>query len=127
VIEFVLDSSAVLAELHREPGGAFVEAARPTACMSSVNYSEVLVKLIDEGVPPHQAEEILEHLHLVIVDADKHRSLMAGLLREKTRRRGISLGDRFCLQLAQELQLPVLTTDRRWKTLDLGVEVTLIR
>jgi PIN domain nuclease of toxin-antitoxin system len=31
------------------------------------------------------------------------------------------------LQLDRELSLPVLTTDRRWKTLDLGLEVTLIR
>jgi PIN domain nuclease of toxin-antitoxin system len=37
------------------------------------------------------------------------------------------MADAFCLALAKDRGWPVLTTDRVWKTLDLGVEVTLIR
>jgi ribonuclease VapC len=127
VVEFVLDASAVLAELHREPGAETVKAARRSACISAVNYAEVITKLIDDGVPPGEAEVILERLHCDIVDADKYRSAIVGAMHEKTRRRGVSLADRYCLQLAQELRRPLLTTDRDLRTLDLGVEVTLIR
>jgi len=127
VIEFVLDSSAILAELHGEPGADTVRSVLPTACVSVVNYAEVITKLIDEGLPFSRAEDLFERLYCEVVDADKHRGALAGAMHEETRRTGVSLGDRFCLQLARELKLPALTTDRRWKTLDLGVEVTLIR
>jgi PIN domain nuclease of toxin-antitoxin system len=48
-------------------------------------------------------------------------------MHEKTRRTGVSMGDRFCLALAQETGARALTADRRWKDLDLGVTITLIR
>lgn len=127
MIEFVLDSSAILARLHGEPGGEIVRAALPKACISSVNFAEVITKLIEEGLPFGQATDLFDRLYCEVVDADKHRSALAGALHEQTRRAGISLGDRFCLQLAQELGVPALTTDQRWATLDIGVEVTLIR
>jgi PIN domain nuclease of toxin-antitoxin system len=53
--------------------------------------------------------------------------MAAGLLASKTRRRNISLADRACLSLAMELGMPVLTGDRAWRDLDLGVEVRLFR
>jgi len=127
MIEFVLDSSAVLADLHGEPGGETVASTYPVACMSAVNYAEILTKLIDEGVPSAQAEDMLEQLRCQVLDADQHRSALVGLLHAHTRRKGISIGDRYCLQLARELRLPVFTTDRQWSELDLGVDVRLIR
>ena len=127
MIEAVLDSSAILAELHDEPGADAVRAAMPTACISVVNYAEVITKLIDEGLPFNQAEDFFERLFCEVIDADKHRGASVGAMHEVTRRTGVSIGDRFCLQLARELNVPVLTTDRLWKSLDLGVEVMLIR
>jgi ribonuclease VapC len=43
------------------------------------------------------------------------------------RQRGLSLGDRACLALAESLRQPVLTTDRAWRGLSVGVEIRLIR
>jgi len=127
VIEAVLDSSAILALVLLEPGADAVRATLPNACISAVNYAEVITKLIDEGLPFSQAQTFFERLYCPVIDVDEDRAALAGEMHEKTRRTGVSLGDRFCLQLAQELRVPALTTDRRWKTLDLGVEVTLIR
>ena len=123
----MLDASAILAELFREPGCEQVAAARPTAAISAVNYSEVIARLIDEGLSPLEAEDAAEQLRCEVFEADKHRSAIAALLHDKTRRKGVSLGDRYCLQLAQELHVPVLTADRRWAALGLDVEVVLIR
>jgi ribonuclease VapC len=39
----------------------------------------------------------------------------------------LSLGDTVCIAMGRLLDLPVLTTDRIWTELDLGVEVRLIR
>jgi ribonuclease VapC len=125
--EYVLDSSAILASLHGEPGGEVARAAMPGSLVSAVNYAEVITKLIEKGANPSEAEGIAGRLPCVLVEIDRDRAARAGLLHAATRRTGVSLGDRFCLALGQELGLPVLTGDRRWKTLGLDVEVTLIR
>jgi PIN domain nuclease of toxin-antitoxin system len=50
-----------------------------------------------------------------------------GFLRPATSEYGLSLGDRACLALGQQLGQPVLTADRMWKTLKLDVEIRMIR
>jgi PIN domain nuclease of toxin-antitoxin system len=125
--EYVLDSSAILADLHGEPGGDITRAAMRGSVVSAVNYAEVVTKLIEKGASPPEAEEIAGQLDCAVIEIDQARAVRAGLLHASTRRTGVSLGDRFCLALGQELGWPVLTGDRRWKTLGLDVEVTLIR
>jgi PIN domain nuclease of toxin-antitoxin system len=127
LIEFVLDSSALLARIYREPGGDRVRTLLSRACMSAVNYAEVLSKLVEDGMPFSEADHLLDRLGFQILEADKHRSAMAGALQERTKRTAVSLGDRYCLQLAMELSVPALTTDRRWASLGLDVKVELIR
>ncbi|HZZ86763.1 MAG TPA: type II toxin-antitoxin system VapC family toxin [Caulobacteraceae bacterium] len=125
--EVVLDSSAVLADLRGEPGAEVVRAAPPTSYLSAVNLAEIITKLIETGTPPDVAGQIAEELGYEVMVADQARAAAAGKLHAKTRRTGVSLGDRFCLALALELGVPALTGDRRWKALDLAVEITLIR
>jgi PIN domain nuclease of toxin-antitoxin system len=49
------------------------------------------------------------------------------MMRQVSRRAGLSFGDRACLALALIHGLPVLTADRAWAKVDVGVEVRLIR
>jgi ribonuclease VapC len=123
----VLDSSALLAELWEEPGGDLVRALPPGTLISAINFAEVVTKLIDRGVSSEDARALAESTRHHVVDADRDQAMRAGLRRETTRRSGLSLGDRFCLALAEASGSPVLTADRAWKDLDLGVEITLIR
>ena len=85
------------------------------------------LKLVDAGLPFAEAENVIDRLNCEVIEADKSRSALVGSVQDVTRRTGVSLGDRFCLQLGREPGVPVLTTDRRWKDLDLGVEVVVIR
>ena len=124
---FVLDSSAVLASLFGEPGGDDVDVAIEESLLSAANYAEIITKLIDKGVSPQDASDATSQLRCEVATVDEERAAAAGVLHARTRGKGVSLGDRFCLALAQELGLPALTADRRWKDLDLDVEVTLIR
>jgi PIN domain nuclease of toxin-antitoxin system len=125
--ECVLDASAILADLHGEPGGAVARAAMRGSVMSAVNLSEVITKLIDHGLTAGQASSLSDQISSEVLDADRRRAGAAGALHAETRRTGVSLGDRFCLALAKELNLPALTADRRWKDLGLDIDIQLIR
>ena len=125
--EAVLDASALIALLHREPGGEMVAAVLDNAVMSSVNLTEVITKMIDKGVPPDQARQVTLASNVVTVAFDEELAITAGLMRDPTRSRGLSLGDRACLALAQRMNVPALTADRNWLAVDVGVDVRLIR
>jgi ribonuclease VapC len=125
--EAVLDSSALLALIYAEPGADVVRAALPQAVISAVNYAEVATKLLEMGFSEAQMQDFLWRSSCEVMDATAGQAIQAGLLRASTRHRGLSLGDRFCLALARDLDLPVLTADQAWRDLDLGVEITLIR
>ena len=122
-----MDASAILADLHGEPGGEMVRASVRESVISAVNLAEVITKLIDRGMTAEQASSLTDQLGCEVLDADRQRASAVGALHARTRRTGVSLGDRFCLALAEELNLPALTGDRRWKELALGIEVQLIR
>jgi len=64
---------------------------------------------------------------LLLWPLDEAMAVEVAKLGEKTRWSGLSLGGRACIALGRHLRLPVLTGDRVWKTLRLGVQVQLIR
>ncbi len=125
--EIVLDASALLALLNREPGHEEVARTIPQAIVSTVNLSEVVAKLVESGMPGEAIHEALDGLALEVHAFERNLAYEAGLLRTATRSRGLSLGDRACLALGRRLNLPVLTTDRAWEGLEVGVEVRLAR
>ena len=123
----VADASAILAMLDREPGHQRIEAALPATVMSTVNLAEIVTSLINKGIPAADARRTTESLEIETVPLDRELALAAGVLRKVTRSHGLSLGDRACLALGRHLALPVLTADRTWADLDVGIEIQLIR
>ena len=123
----VLDASAVLAVLQGEPGAEPVEAVLGEAVISAVNHAEVVGKLYDRDVPAAAVETLLASLALVIEPFDADQALEAGALRRATRTLGLSLGDRACLALARVRGASVITLDRAWRSLNVGVTVTCVR
>lgn len=123
----VLDASAVLAVIHEEPGVDVVTALLADAIMSTVNYGEVISKLVERGVAGDLAVSAVEKLGIQVIDLDISLARRAGLLRANTLSFGLSLADRICLALAEREGVPAITADRKWARLDLGIEVRLIR
>ncbi len=125
----VLDASAVLCLLFLEKGAEKVEARLGDASMSTVNYTEVLTKLIDRGLGADEAIQDLSDLDLDIMPVDQTVADEAARLRIVSKEVGLSLGDRVCLALGKSLGVPVLTTDRAWKEIAKasGVKIELVR
>lgn len=127
----VLDASALLTYFFGEPGAEEVEKRLPGSVIHTVNYAEVLSKLAERGVSPESAEQQLQATGLAQVirvdPGDPSDALEVARLRPLTRPHGLSLGDRYCLALAQRLHLPVATTDRAWSALNLGLTIEILR
>lgn len=64
----------------------------------------------------------LEIVALTVADA-----VEIARLHVRTRALGLSLGDRACLALGLRLDAPVITADRSWAGLRLGIRVKTIR
>ncbi len=125
---YVLDASALLALLKQEDGSEQVaEFITERAVINSVNLSEVIAKLSEAGMPEDAIHETLDMLTLMTVDFDMALAYEAGLLRPLTKQAGLSLGDRACLALAKQLNLPAITTDRVWENLSLDITIQVIR
>ena len=102
VSRYVLDASALRALLNQEPGAAQIASALTagTAVISTVNFSEVVAKLRDAGMPEGTGRDVLEPRGLEQVTFDSEQAYRAGFLRPRTRAAGLGLGDRACLALA---------------------------
>lgn len=124
----VLDASAVLALLKREPGHERVAAlmAGGDCIICAVNWAETASQLADSGQPLPAVKATLAALSPTVIPFDAARAAECGLLRPATRHLGLSLGDRACLALARLSKGTAVTADRPWlelaKPLGIGIE-----
>jgi ribonuclease VapC len=88
--------------------------------------SEVFRRLLHNNVVVVGLRADIESLGLEIAPFTVDDAEQAAGLGPPTRH-VLSLGDRACLALAHRLDLPVLTADRSWLRLGLGVDVEPIR
>lgn len=122
-----IDASALLALLFAEPGAEVVaDAIAEGATVSAVNLSEVATVLVRQERDP---EKVLGPVReqLAIEPFGSADALAAAALYPKTAGKGLSLGDRACLALAQRLDAPALTAEHAWAELDLNIDVQLVR
>jgi len=125
--QVVLDASALLAALRDEPGGADVEARLEQSSLSSVNLAEVMQRSVAHGLATEGLTADLEALGVDIFPFTAEDAEASAKLWPATHGLGLSLGDRACLALALRLGLPVVTADRVWAELRVGVDIRVIR
>jgi ribonuclease VapC len=126
--KIVLDASAMLALLKNEPGAEKVEAILGKVVMSSINIAEVAGMLLDSKMSKQECMDLLKPLISTIVDFDFQQALIVAELKQMTKNKGLSLGDRACIAVGLSLNLPVYTADKVWCDLPIqDLEIKLIR
>lgn len=123
----VLDASAVLAVLFEEEGAAVVARHLIGGCVSAVNHSEVLARAARRCDSTEMASRQVDRLRLTVVPFDAEQAVVTASLVPAGRPLGLSLADRACLALGLVRGRAVLTADRAWAGLDIGVAVEVIR
>lgn len=125
--ELLLDASVVLLVVFNEPGAKKLRNRALGAAISSVNLAEVAAKITERAGPETLVRSEIDDLDLQVIDFDSELALASGLLRPETRAQGLSLGDRACLATGQLTGATVLTADRNWKSINVGVEIEFVR
>lgn len=123
----VIDSSVVLAALLGEPGGEVLDHPGELFHLSMVNLAEVYTKVVENGGAIADVDAFMKPLAIRIRAFRENQAADIGRLRPLTRHRGLSLGDRACLALGRQTDLPILTADTKWIGLDLGIDIRLVR
>jgi PIN domain nuclease of toxin-antitoxin system len=122
-----LDASALLAFLLREPGHERVRGLLGEACMSTVNFAEVLGRFAREGQDIVPIAERILRAPIELVPFSTGQAAVAVALVGDTRAQDLSLGDRACLALARERGIRAVTADSAWRRLRLQIEIETIR
>ena len=123
----VLDASALIALVHREPGWEVVQAVLGHSVVCAIHLTEAMGKLIRKGGEPRRVERYLRALPMPIRPWDAALAWESLDMAPLAWTHGISLGDRACLALARHLDAVAMTSDTAWANLNLKVRVVLFR
>ncbi len=124
----VLDASAVLAVLGGERGASEVVERSAGGIVSTVNLAEVLQKAAHNGVAAHTVNTLIGQAEWGVVPFDDQMALAAADLWLLTKHKGLSLGDRSCLALAQAVSGVALTLDTGWAGLEIeGASIHIVQ
>ena len=130
---YVLDASALLCYSQRELGWERVrDALLRGATIGAANWAEVLSWHVLRSSDPQAVALELSNQGLLgqllhVYPLDDALARETARLHRLTRSAGLSLADRSCLALGRHLRRPVLTTDRAWRKLHLGVKIEVLR
>ena len=118
--------------VHSERGAESVADALRDSVMSTVNWAEVVSRVRGDATNGGGGGASALRLELCALgfrleEFSAEQADLAGELRRSTREFGLSLGDRACLALALVRSERVLTADRVWRRLSLGVDIEVIR
>ena len=113
----LVDTSALVALLKKEPGHEIVSNIIASSAVSSVNLSELIAVLNRLGVSENDIDEIITDLVPEIIPFCENISIKTGKLSTLTQGYGLSLGDRACLATGDYYQMNIYTADKIWAEL----------
>lgn len=124
--KFLLDTSAIIALLKKEPGYETIANIIASSAISSVNLSELVAVLARGGVSEQDIDQIITDLIPEIIPFCENISIKSGKLAKLTEKYGLSLGDRACLSTAEYYNMNIYTADKIWAELSQLVAANII-
>lgn len=122
----VLDASAVVALLFNEPGADRVaDLIAVGAAVSTVNLAEVATVLVRNGRDVKLLDSMRSQVTVEPFTGDD--AIATAALYPRVAPRGLSLGDRACLVLAERLTAPAVIAERIWTELSVETSIEFIR
>lgn len=123
----ILDTSALIALIHREPGWETVQAVLDHSAVCAIHLTEAITKLTRKGGEPRLVERYLRALPMPILPWDEELAWESRDLAPLAWTHGLSLADRACLTIARHHGAIAMTSDTEWESLKLDVRVELFR
>lgn len=94
--------------------------------LTTVNLIEVREKFARRTGSAQPVSALPADLEIAVIPFLEHHAVIAADLKGRVGKQD-SLADRVCLALAIDRGLPVVTADRKWAELDLGIDIRMIR
>ena len=123
----VLDTSALIALLHRETGWETVQGVLDHSAICAIHLTEAITKLRRKGGEPRLVERYLRGLPMPVLPWSEELAWESRDMAPLAWTHGISLADRACLAMARHLDAVAMTSDTEWANLKLDVRVVLFR
>jgi PIN domain nuclease of toxin-antitoxin system len=126
--KIVFDSSALIMLFAKEKGFELIRQHMKNAIISSVNIAEVYKYCIEvQNLTEDDCRNLIKLSGIKIIEFCEEQALITAKIIKKTKQYGLSLGDRACIALAMLKKHPVLTCDKIWQKVDLGIEFLMAR
>ena len=125
--KYIIDTSAFIMAIYQENVDVDFKKYFDNSMMHHINVSEAISVLIRDGMPIEVAKEVIESTISETISTNFKEAVIAAEIRVKNKMFGISTGDSFCLAAAKLYGVPIVTADRVWQKLQLGVEIICIR
>ena len=126
--KIVFDSSALIMLFAKEKGYEIIKQHMKNAIISSVNIAEVYKYCIEvQNLTEDDCRSLIKLSGIKIIEFCEEQALITAKIIKKTKPYGLSLGDRACIALAMLKKHPVLTCDKIWQKVDLGIEFLMAR
>jgi ribonuclease VapC len=128
MIEYILDSTALIALVSLETGSQRIAELLENSAVSAVNLAETANKLLEKGFSVAEVRESLAKLELKVENWSEDMAYRSAEFTRFNKSHGLSLGDRACLTLAKQLHATAVTSDRAWRRVpSLGVPIMIFR
>lgn len=126
--KIVFDASALIALFAKEKGYELIKSHMKDAVISSVNIAEVYKYCIEvQNLTKDETQTLIKLADIKIIDFDDEQALITAEIVNKTKQYGLSLADRACIALAIIKNTSIVTCDRIWQKVDIGVEFIMAR
>jgi ribonuclease VapC len=126
--EAVMDASALIALVRREEGGEKVASVLGSAIVAAPNWAEVLRNVeLKLGWGYEKTTQRLCSVGLGVEPVTQDDAERVARLDLAAANKDLSLADRFCLAVAERLELPAYTSDAGWVTAETKAKVVRIR